>query len=303
MRFVVFALLIGVMTANSSRGQDSDQPRGKAGNTLAKTILGEAESVIYRKTPEAELKMFIMKPTGWKASDKRPAIVFFFGGGWMNGAPTQFASHAKHLAELGMVTCCADYRTASKHKTKAVECVRDAKAAVAYIRAHAAELGVDPNRIAAGGGSAGGHLAGCTGLVPGYNESNSDVSSVPNALILFNPALVLDNVPGMPELNDKNLEDFKSRMGDVPNRLSPFHHISANQPPAIIFHGTADDAVAYAGIKRFSEDYQKAGNHCELVTFEGREHGFFNLGRGDNSDYEKTLKDVDAFLKSLGYVQ
>src|SRR6185503_3489625 len=102
------------------------------------------------------------------------------------------------LAARGMVAVTADYRVGSRHQAKIVDCIRDAKSAVRYLRANAARLGIDPGRIAAGGGSAGGHLAAATGVIAALDEpaGNPAISSRPDALVLFNPALVLAAAPG-----------------------------------------------------------------------------------------------------------
>ena len=180
----------------------------------------------------------------------------------------------------------------------------DAKSAIRWVRTHAARLGIDPNRIAAGGGSAGGHLAAATGTLPTLDAPNEDktISSVPNALVLFNPALVLDELPGL------NLEGFgtrvpEERMGTAPKNLSPAHHVKKGTPPAIIFHGKADTTVPYATAEAFARVMKAAGNRCDLVGFEGEPHGFFNFNRGDNSNYHATLVATDRFLASLGWLQ
>src|SRR5262249_27029648 len=103
------------------------------------------EEVTYKSTEQGKLSMLIHRPEGWKASDKRPAIVFFFGGGWTNGSPKQFESQAVYLAGRGMVAARADYRIKSRHKVKPDACVEDAKSAVRWLRAHAAEYGIDPD--------------------------------------------------------------------------------------------------------------------------------------------------------------
>ncbi|MEO1994912.1 MAG: alpha/beta hydrolase [Planctomycetaceae bacterium] len=85
----------------------------------------------------------------------------------------------------------ADYRVIRKHKTTPFECVKDGKSAVRWIRQHAAELGVDPDRIVAAGGSAGGHVAAYTGVIQGHEEEGEDanISSLPDAMILYNPVI------------------------------------------------------------------------------------------------------------------
>jgi acetyl esterase/lipase len=113
----------------------------------------------------------------------------------------QFEPQASHLARRGMVAARADYRVKSRHGVTPKECVEDAKSAVRWMRAKASVLGVDPDRIVAAGGSAGGHLAACAAFAPGLeaNEEDARISSKPNALVLFNPVLRFDGIPQLME--------------------------------------------------------------------------------------------------------
>ena len=125
------------------------------------TLLSAAEPItrIYKKVADRELKLTIVNPSDWKASDQRPAMVFFHGGGWTSGGPTQFTQHSEYLATRGMVCIQVEYRLIKKGDSgPPIDCVHDAKSAMRWVRVHAAELGIDPNRIGAGGGSAGGQL-------------------------------------------------------------------------------------------------------------------------------------------------
>jgi acetyl esterase len=258
----------------------------------------------YKTIGDVKLNLYIFNPAGHKATDKRPAIVFFFGGGWTNGSPGQFEQHCRHLASRGLVAITADYRVASRHQVKAVSCVADAKSAIRFVRKEAARLGVDPQKIAGGGGSAGGHLAACTGVIPGLDESTEDasISSVPNALALFNPAVVLAPVEGLREINSERIESLASRMGVEPQKLSPYHHVRPGAPPTILFHGQADTTVPFATAELFATAMTAAGNRCELKGYAGQPHGFFNYGRGGNEYYQQTLTALETFLDSLGYL-
>src|SRR5579871_6255350 len=111
----------------------------------------------YTKTKQADLEIIVHFPPNWKETDMRPGIVFFFGGGWENGTIRAFEPQARYLASRGMVTARADYRVKSRHGVTPKECVDDARSAMRWLRENAGKLGVDPNRIVASGGSAGGH--------------------------------------------------------------------------------------------------------------------------------------------------
>ena len=149
--------------------------------------------VTYKTVGDVKLALHLFEPKGHSAEKKSPAIVFFFGGGWTSGTPTQFYPHCAYFAGRGVLAAAADYRVKSRHGVTPDVCVKDAKSAVRWLRRHADELGIDPGKIAAGGGSAGGHIAACAGTVKGYEEEGEDleISSRPDALVLFNPALDL----------------------------------------------------------------------------------------------------------------
>ena len=281
-------------------------PRAKDGGSFSyPPRLPEAREETYKTVDGVALKLYIFNPAPAQPdSHRRPAIVFFFGGGWTSGSPSQFQRCCAYLAARGMVAITADYRVASRHHVPAVACVRDAKSAIRWVRAQATRLGIDPQRIAAGGGSAGGHLAAAVALVPGLEEAGEDphISSVPNALVLFNPALVL---APFANLNDERLQTLLTvdRCGIEPVRISPIHHVRAGAPPTIIFHGQADTTVPYASTEAFDRVMRQAGNRCELIGYPGQTHGFFNFGRGGNECFRDTLRRTDRFLGTLGWLQ
>jgi acetyl esterase len=290
----------------------------------------DGEKQVYKTVGDRELCLWRIaadSSSGNKESgaDKSPAIVFFFGGGWTSGTPEQFLPQAKYLASRGMTTFVADYRVASRDKVKAAACVEDAKSAVRWLRANAEKLAIDPNRICAAGGSAGGHIACATALLPGLDARSDDlaVSSVPNALALFNPAVVLAPIDGLPTPKEAEtrLEGLKSRLGAEPEAMSPAHHVRSGLPPAIIFHGEADTTVLPATVQKFTNLMKDAGNRCELKTYPRAPHSFFNLpgnkgAAGKKKDANKksegqdqrsvwhrqTLRELDLFLVSLGWI-
>jgi acetyl esterase/lipase/lysophospholipase L1-like esterase len=278
----------------------------------------DGESHVYKNVDGIELRLWIQRPadsTEPRPSDvaaaPRPAVVFFFGGGWSSGTPEQFLPQARHLAARGLITAVADYRVASRHGVKAAACVEDAKSAVRWLRQHADRLGIDPARICAAGGSAGGHIACCTALIPGMDSPAEDtaVSSVPNALALFNPAVMLAALDGVDSpRGNLDLEALAKRLGTEPAQLSPIHHVRANLPPTVIFHGEQDPTVPISTVAAFTERMQAAGNRCELMRFPGAPHGFFNL-RPDSARAEqqrqwhlRTLHQLDQFFVSLGWL-
>jgi acetyl esterase len=247
--------------------------------------------VTYKTIGDVELQLHIFE----KNSDgkDRPAIVFFFGGGWNGGAPTQFYPHCRHLADLGMVAISAEYRVKSRNNTTPFDCVEDGKSALRWVRNHAGQLGIDPNKIAAGGGSAGGHVAAAVATVPGLNAKGdpTDVSCVPRALVLFNP--VYDNGP----------DGYGySRVKDRYQEISPMHNIRKGMPPAIVFLGTKDKLIPVATAQKFKKKMEAVGSESVLKLYEGETHGFFNKSKGDGSNYRDTVAAMDQFLNKHSFL-
>lgn len=268
-------------------------------------------SEVYKKIDDIELSLYIYQPASHPKEELKPAIVFFFGGGWTAGTPKQFAPHCQYLASRGMVAVAADYRVKSRHGVMPEKCVADAKSAVRYLRKHAKRLGIDPNRIAAGGGSAGGHLAAAVATLTEFDEPTEDakISSKPNALVLFNPALMLAELDGSDVLPAKFEQSVVQKMGLPPEQLSPIHHLSRSMPPTIIFHGKADLAVPFASTQLFHEKMLTLKNSCQLLGYKGQPHGFFNFGRKPSppipphsSYFVETAREMDKFLQSIGYL-
>jgi acetyl esterase len=298
-RCFVGLLLIGLI-ASTVWGQPA-QPRRRGQRCYPPQMEG-AKVEVYKTIGDAKLKIYIFTPADHKPSDERPAIVFFFGGGWKNGSPQQFEHQCRYLASRGMVAMTADYRVASRHNVKVPQCIADAKSAVRWVRANAKRLGVDPQRIAAGGGSAGGHLAAATGLIKGFDESSEDqaVSSRPNAMVLFNPAAALAPFDGSRAFDPERAASLRDRFGDDPKAVSPAHHVTKGAPPAIIFFGTNDRLLA--GARYLKRRMKEEGNRCELMTWDGLPHGFFNWERYENKPFVETMLATDKFLASLGYL-
>ena len=239
----------------------------------------------YKITPQDTLSLVVFEP---KPSDSlKSAIVFFFGGGWVNGNTSQFYEHSKYLASRGMVAFCAEYRIFSTHGTTPFECVEDAKSAVRWIRQHAADFAIDPDRIVAAGGSAGGHIAACTSVINGFDHAseNLNISSKANLMVLFNP--VIDTTE-----RGYGAEKMNGRVTDI----SPAHHVVAGIPPTLIFHGTDDTTVPFENVERFMTLMILSGNECELVPFDRHKHAFFNFGKFDNKPYLETIRLMDNFL-------
>jgi acetyl esterase len=116
---------------------------------------------VYAVRGKRQLKIHLHYPDGWKAEDTRPSIIFFHGGSWSGGSPKKFLKQAEYFASRGMVSARAEYRVKSRDGVTPDDCVRDARSSLRWMKKNAEKLGIDPAKIVASGGSAGGHLAAC----------------------------------------------------------------------------------------------------------------------------------------------
>jgi len=265
------------------------------GSAPAQVSFDGAKVETYKVASGDEMKLYIFNPKEHQPTkDKRAGIVFFFGGGWNGGTPAQFEQHCRYLASRGMVAITADYRVKSRQSTTPKECVADGKSAVRYIRSNAKRLGVDPNRIAAGGGSAGGQVAAAAGIVDGFDDAKDElsVSSKANALVLFNP--VYDNGPD---------GWGHSRVKDYWQKFSPAHNITKDDPPAVVFLGTKDSLIPVKTAETFRSKMRELGIKSDLHLYEGQPHGFFNEGKGGTEIFLDTLDKMDRFLVEHGYLE
>ena len=243
------------------------------------------ERVLYKSTDQADLNLFVYKPVDFDKSQTYSCIVFFHGGGWNSGDYKQFERQSIYFASRGMVAFSVEYRIRNKHATSPIEAMEDAKSAIRFIRSNAELFSINPNLIAAAGGSAGGHLAAVAGNIDLFENPNEDlsISSKPNLLILYNPVLHFGR---------------KWQWIKNPSDASPFENIKVGSPPTIILTGTEDKIVPVELVKNYKKRMESIGSRCDLILYEGAEHSFFN--RGD--DFVDTVLQTDIFLKSNWYL-
>ena len=258
------------------------------------TLGHRPDKTIQYKTPEQgkPLKLDIFFPEGHDASKQAACVVFFFGGGWNGGSTDQFYGFGKYFASRGLVAISAQYRTKSSHKAIPRQCVEDGMAAIRYVREHAAELGIDPKRVIAGGGSAGGHVAAATAMCLKMDPTpKAKTSHVPNALLLFNP--VYDNSPG---------GYGHERVQEYWEDISPMDNIREGLPPTIVFFGEKDGLVSVPKINAFDAKMEAVGNVCESHIYPGEKHGLFHIQKGGRKVFEDVLTKADAFLVKEGFL-
>jgi acetyl esterase/lipase len=266
------------------RGRNADMPGVRPARQPDKTFT-------FKKTPQGELKLYVYLPPGWKATDKRPCIVFWFGGGFAVGSPSQFYSQAEYFAGRGMVCVCPEYRVKNRHGTGLDKCAEDARSAVRWVKGHHAELGIDAGRLVASGGSAGGTLSllMALGSGPDAAEDDKSISPKPSVLVLYNPAQgapVMNLIRGEGEEHDR-----------VVKLISPLNEPQRGMPPAIFFFGTDDRLMPFS--RGFCEKSLALGNNNEFWTAAGVAHGFFN----NQPWHDAVLRKTDEFLTRLGYLK
>lgn len=257
------------------------------------SLCAQETEVVYKTVDTLSLRLYIDYPDHMKESERRPAIVFYFGGGWRAGDVSHFKPQADYFTKKGLVTVRVDYRVESKHHTSPLICLSDAKSAIRYLREHADELKISKDSIVAAGGSAGGHLAAATASIKGFDDPTDDlsVSCVPNLLVLFNP--VLDNGP-----DGYGYDRIKNRYKE----FSPYYNVKPGLPPTVIFLGTNDNLIPVATMESYRDQMIGSGNYCELYLYKGQPHGFFNY-RADNPFYMETLGRMEDFLIHFNYLK
>ena len=251
--------------------------------------LEPAKTVVYKTVGHRKLTLHLFYPPGFKPTDQRPVFVAIHGGGWRNGTPRRFYPYAHALVPRGFVGISVEYRLVTDRKGNTVfDCVKDGRSAIRYIRAHAKDLGIDPNRITVAGGSAGGHVAAGTALFGGIDDPNDDlsVSCVPDAVVLL--FAVLDTSP----------TGYGNKLiGANWKSISPVDQITPGCPPTLIFHGDKDTVTTTAVARKYQEVMRKKGNVCELVVEPSGAHGYLNQNM---QLFDQAIDKIEAFLDEQG---
>jgi acetyl esterase/lipase len=286
---------LSLLTARVVAAQSNEAPSPDK-RTFESMVADLKPSVVmtYKTIGDRDLTLHVFRPAGWDPSDRRPAHVVIHGGGWRNFSPQRFYPYANSLVDRGFVGISVEYRLASRDPkregaTTVFDCVKDARAAVRYIRAHAEALGIDPNRIAVGGGSAGAHLALSTALFNDIDHPDEDTATScrPDALILY--FAVLDTSP------EGYGHDF---IGPRWKELSPRHHLRKGLPPTLIFHGDRDTVAKMPVLKDFCKRLEEHDVPYQLVLEKGGVHGHLNK---DMRLFDQAIEQTQTFLNEHGF--
>jgi acetyl esterase/lipase len=231
-------------------------------------------NIEYGKGGNTSLKLDLYSPK--ERPKQLPAIVFIHGGAWKGGYRQMYHYYCTRFAERDYIAATITYRLTSEAPFPAA--VHDAKCAVRWMRANAEKLGADPNRIAVAGGSAGGHLA----LMVGYADvpelegdgGHADESSLVQAVVsLYGPT----DLTAETARNENAVVRFlgNESFDKAPDRYklaSPVTHVSKDDPPTLLIHGTLDSTVPSNQSELLADALRKVSVAHELDIVEGWPH-------------------------------
>ena len=264
-------------------------------------------AVEYARDGDHPLLLDVYLPEEPAPAGPRPAIVQVHGGAWIAGSRSeQGIPLLNHLARHGWVGFNIDYRLSPRATFP--DHVVDVKRAIAWVRAHAAEYGADPDFVCLTGGSAGGHLCALAALTPGdpeFQPGFEDADTAVAAAVPFYGLYDLTDPEGIyyPELVEWVLERhvFKARLDDEPERYraaSPVHRVHAEAPPFLILHGERDTLVPVADARRFVAALRAVSESPVLYAeLAGAEHAF------DILPSVRTARVVEAIERFLATVR
>ncbi len=229
------------------------------------------KDIVFGNGGGRELKLDVYYPDA--AADKRTAVIQLYGGGFTAGSKDgRNTISATMLAQRGYLGICTTYRLAPE--TKWPQQLYDVKATIRWTRAHASELGIDPDKITLAGYSAGGLLALLAAGTPNRSELEGDVGT-PD--VGSQVAAVMAYFAATPRKASDGSDHVLMPAGSAEAayaEVDPFRYISPAYPPAIFFHGSADTTVPYSQSQRFSEELRAAGVATELHIFDSMPHIF-----------------------------
>jgi len=266
-------------------------------------LMAASTKVPYKEVPGDALHLHIFPPTGETENSPRSAIVFFYSSLWDQGAVSQFAAFCTYFATRGMTAIVAEYRTQSTHgefSVNPIHAMEDARSAIRYIRYNSEQLGIEPDRIVAGGGAGGATLVAWSAILQGKSgvaydapDEHSSISSSPNAMVLLSPVLDISAKSGV---GSDKFPDSK-----VLKDINPLSNVKKALPPSIIFVGLEDRVVPVKGTQLFVRNMNRKKNDCELVEFPGAGNGFYNCNvHIDN--YQRVTTAIDYFLADRGFL-
>jgi acetyl esterase/lipase len=265
-----------------------DMPRFPRSHVVLPILMSRRRGVrhdrglVYAKHGAFPLKLDVYLPTA-PASEPRPAIVQVHGGAWVSGSrKEQGIPLLNHLAANGWVGFNVNYRL-SPYATWPEHAV-DVKRAIAWVREHAADYGVDPSFVALTGGSAGGHICAFVALTaddpslqPGFEDADTSVAA---AIPFYGVYDLLDedalHVPLLRWVLERYVfKAFREDDPEVFREASPMYRVHAGAPPFLVVHGDADSLVPVDDARSFVERLREATDSPVLYAeMHGGQHAF-----------------------------
>ena len=248
----------------------------------ARPALDERIDVVFGAPGGVPLRLDFFKPVLCRGQ-RVPLVVFVHGGAWTAGGKSGVATRgdARLFFQLGFAVAAIEYRLAPESHFPAQ--IHDCKLAIRFLRAHAAEWGVDPDRIGIWGSSAGGHLVALMGTAgdadgvegPGYEGVSSRVAAVVDH---FGPTDLRGDLSGAGDWARETIINFlgcdPAVCPETAIAASPVCHVTPDDPPIMMIHGDRDATVPYQQSEILAEELRRAGNACALIRVENAGHGF-----------------------------
>ncbi len=234
------------------------------------------QTFIYRQIGDLSLELDLYRPE--PQAGLSPAVLFLHGGGWNGGRRTQFSRHAQLFAEAGFVAATASYRLSGVAPYPAA--LDDCQCAVRWLRAHAADFQLDPNRLGAFGSSAGGHLVACLGVrdtrsdcEPALSGFSSRVQAVVDVHGIHDfPALLPSGK--LSESAPLFLNGSYEEKPELWRDASPLFFVDGETAPMFLTHDPDDPTVPYDQTVAFATALLKAARPFEFMPTPGSGHGF-----------------------------
>jgi len=240
-------------------------------------------------------KLDVYIPSGeWK--NNRPAVLFIHGGGFKGGDKAEYrsASVSADLARAGYVAVSCNYVLSTKEKPGAwPQNIADCREAVRWMRKNASDLGIDPQRIAVAGGSAGGYLA----LMVGLTDEKPELGGNPKATISSKVSAVI-NMYGVTSSGKHGKEMLANLGADADKIFSPLTYVTSKSVPVLILHGTADKTVDIKQSQNLEEVLIKNKVDYNFVEVEEGEHTFDLHPKGKGWKLSGTFKGQPESRKS-----
>jgi acetyl esterase/lipase len=244
------------------------------GNVSTPDNIQEILNIEYGTGGERKLHLDLYLPKGRTKST--PAVIFIHGGAWKSGKRSDMKFYCVKFAEKGYITATVTYRLTGEAPFPAA--VHDVKCAVRWLRFNAVKYKLDPERIVVSGNSAGGHLSMMIGYSDdlslegsgGYNSVSSRVCAVVN---FYGPTdLTTDFAKKQGVVEDLMGGKTFDESPDVYKLASPLFHLTKDDPPTLIFHGTIDSTVPIVQADKLAEKLKKLGIDYVYERYNGWPH-------------------------------